>query len=268
MGERASVWMKSSTAEAQERIYLHWGGNHVGDWLMVAEANAKSTDPEICLTAFENAALAAGYKPERESNDQWCDGSNAGNFVVDVSQPDWKVEIESEFGYGLRGESKYHFKHKPFEIPEQPNGYPEADTRTDNHEYRHLFNAVAEGDVRMVRSLLEFGSDPNLQEIASDLRTPLHQCAYTDCAEIAVLLVEAGARLDIKDESGSTAKQIAQSAFGGRSVLEVIERREDYLEAEKRQAALGQIAQQTRPQDTELASPDEVRARRSRGRIM
>lgn len=263
MGERASIRMKAGPTETKECLYLHWGGNHVGEFLLEAEAIANSTNPDDCLTALETAMNNAGYTPEREVIEEiWSDGSNAGNFLVDVSQPNWAVEIESEYGYGLRGESKYHFKHAEFRVPNDPNGRPENDGRTDNHGHHHLMNAVSENDVRMVEGLLEAGADPNQYDQGSK-RYALHQCVYTDNTEVATLLLNHGARLDVVDDRGRTPKDYAENT----DVLEVIEHHEAYLESQRRNQALGEVVQASRS-PSDLASPDEYMARKSRGRAM
>lgn len=267
MGERASIRVKSGTHETLECIYLHWGGNKVGDILMEAEANATSTDPDDCLNEIFNAAQSAGYSPEREViSEGFGDGSNAGNFVIDVSNPAWKVEIESEYGYGLRGESKYHFGLKEFQVPTDPNGYPKDDGRTDNHRTHHLFNAVNENDERMVRALLDAGANPNIQEKNRSLRTPLNQCVYNENGgNIAQMLLSAGADLTLKDDRGDTPKK---NAYGNEEVLAVIEQHEAYLKSKDDRRELSVIAQASRPQDSrpadDLADPEEVMARQSR----
>ena len=265
MGERASVRMKSASGETKECLYLHWGGDVVGPLLMEAEANATSNDPDDCLAELEKVARAVGLTPEREViAERQSDGSNAGHFLVDVTDAHWKVENETEYGYGLRGESKDHFNHKLFEVPQDPNGFPENDGRTDNHESRHLFNAVSEDDDRMVAALLSAGADPNILDQASG-RYPLHQAAYSDDrAGIAQRLIDAGARLDVLNERGETPKQIASAPYASKQVLEVIERQEAFLEAERRKGALEAIASRT----DDLASPEEALSRRSRGRFM
>lgn len=265
MGERASIRVKSGSDETKEAIYLHWGGDHVGEILMAAEANATTTNADDCLTEIYNAAQTIGYSPSRDLLDECGDGSNAGNFLIDVSKPAWKVEIESEYGYGLLGESNYHFGLKEFRVPDDVNGRPEDDGRTDSHEHRHLFNAVKESDTRMVQALLDAGADPNFMESGFEKRTPLHQIAYNDeGGKIAQLLVDAGADLTLKDDQGYTAKQIAAR---NEEVLEVIERREAFLESQRRQGELTKVAQSTRA-GCELASPEEALARRSRGRSL
>lgn len=265
MGERASVRMKSASGETKECLYLHWGGDHVGDFLMEAEAAATSNDPEDCLTVFESVAKAAGYTPEREViADSVSDGSNAGHFLVDVTDAHWKVEIETEYGYGLRGDSRYHFHHKVFEVPEDPNGFPANDGRTDDHKSSHLLNAVEHNDERMVEALLAAGADPNRLDTYSG-RYPLHQAAYSDeNAGIAQMLIAAGARIDVVDKSNRTPKDIASDRFGSPAVVEVIEHHEKYLESQRRMKALGEIASRS----DDLASPDEALSRRSRGRFM
>lgn len=270
MGNRASIRMKGADKEASEGIYLHWGGDSVGTLLMAAEAEATSTDPDQCLTLLENIALQSGLNPSREPLGELGAGTDAGDFVVDVSNPRWKVELVSEYGYGLRGESKYHFNHVEFRVPDDPNGYPEKDGRTYNHTRPHLFNAVSEGDERMVQALLEAGANPNLTMQQNGGNSPLHLAAYNhDGARIARMLIDAGAKLDLVNDRGKTPKDIAQDRFGSKAVLEVIQEQERFLEAQRRREDLSKIASQCRPQDDNLVSPEQaLAARQRRGRMM
>jgi hypothetical protein len=75
---------------------------------------------------------------------------------------------------------------------------PAADARE-----RHLAMALASqfGHLEIVRSLLDAGEDPNrFNPIGGHSHsTPLHQAASSGYTEMARLLVERGARLDIKD---------------------------------------------------------------------
>lgn len=103
--------------------------------------------------------------------------------------------------------------------------------------------------------LLDRGADPNALD--QDGNTPLH---YAPDRDTAVLLLERGADPAIQNKDGQTAEQY-QSAEGDQGVA-------DYLRSTRLRNALGQTASQSRPQDSDLASPDEYLARRNRGRAL
>jgi ankyrin repeat protein len=75
--------------------------------------------------------------------------------------------------------------------------------RTYDEQDRHLSLALASqfGHVEIVRLLLEAGQDPNRYNPpgAQSHSTPLHQAVWAGHESIVRLLVERGARLDIKD---------------------------------------------------------------------
>lgn len=72
-----------------------------------------------------------------------------------------------------------------------------------NADDRHLVLALASqyGYVQVVRLLLDAGEDPNRYNPIGghSHSTPLHQAAYSGSEELVRLLVERGARLDMKD---------------------------------------------------------------------
>lgn len=103
--------------------------------------------------------------------------------------------------------------------------------------------------------LLDRGADPNAKD--QDGNTPLH---YAPDRDTAVLLLERGADPAIQNHDGQTAEHY-QSTEGDQGVA-------DYLRSTRLRDALGQTASQSRPQDSDLASPDEALARRSSGRRM
>ena len=87
---------------------------------------------------------------------------------------------------------------------------------------KDMFWAAIEGDVRCLRSCIEMGEDINsmgqpsktwgyrFEKSSGFKATPLHY-AVSYGRELAVkLLLEHGARLDIKSHSGLTAKDYAQ----------------------------------------------------------
>jgi Ankyrin repeats (3 copies) len=97
-------------------------------------------------------------------------------------------------------------------------------------EDRHVALALAAqfGHVEMVRMLLDAGEDPNrYNHGAHSHSTPLHQAAYYGHDGVVQLLIERGARLDIKDlmYQGTAADW---AYHGGRTELE------EYLRAKMR----------------------------------
>lgn len=71
---------------------------------------------------------------------------------------------------------------------------------TSDSGKRHFALALAAqyGHVEIVRSLLDFGEDPNRYTPLGH-STPLHQAAFAGHMDVVKLLVQRGARLDIKD---------------------------------------------------------------------
>jgi ankyrin repeat protein len=59
--------------------------------------------------------------------------------------------------------------------------------------------AAQYGQVEVLRALLDSGGDPNLYSPGPSHSTPLHQAALAGHLEAAVLLVERGAKLDVRD---------------------------------------------------------------------
>ena len=253
MGDRATVRMVSGDKESQEGIYLHFGGSYIGRILMEAENARAGDDPDACLAAFETAAKRQGWEPHREPKDELL-GSGAeydtGDFVIDVSAPKWRVDTLT--GHGLRGDASYYYDNVPFEVAHDPNG-------VDEYGHHHLFNAVNEGDERLVDALLAAGADPNAIEADQGGKTPLHTSVYTHNPSLAIRLLEAGAQPDIQDRHGKTASDHARASHS--PIAEIIDTWD-------RQRQLSEVAQAARPQ-TDLASPEEALAlRRSRGRCM
>lgn len=100
--------------------------------------------------------------------------------------------------------------------------------------------------------LLDRGADLNAKD--QDGNTPLH---YAPDRDTASLLLEHGADPAIQNRAGQTAEQFRQEG-------EVA----DFLRSTRLRHALGETASQSRPQDSDIASPDEALARRSSGRRM
>ena len=85
-----------------------------------------------------------------------------------------------------------------------PSGLPTANVPTEDERHdRHLALALASqfGQVEIVRLLLGAGEDPNRYNPIGghSHSTPLHQAAAAGNEEMVRLLVERGARLDMKD---------------------------------------------------------------------
>jgi ankyrin repeat protein len=103
---------------------------------------------------------------------------------------------------------------------------PNADSRD-----RHLALALASqfGRVDIVRLLLDAGEDPNRYNPVGghSHTTPLHQAAGAGFFELVRLLVDRGARLDLKDVlwQGTPA---GWARHGGRTEIE------EYLQAQER----------------------------------
>lgn len=67
-----------------------------------------------------------------------------------------------------------------------------------------LVEASRKGNEEIVKLLLENKADVNYQDPANYLRTPLHAAICEDEFDIAVLLIAAGANLNIQDKNGKT----------------------------------------------------------------
>jgi len=69
--------------------------------------------------------------------------------------------------------------------------------------------AVVKGDIKTVEAMIERGARVNEQ---SNGMTPLHYAARYNRPEIAKLLIENGASLEIKSSNGMTAAQVAEAS--------------------------------------------------------
>ena len=67
--------------------------------------------------------------------------------------------------------------------------------------------SIAKGDIETVKKLIELGADVNER---SNGMTPAMYAAKFNRVEILKLLVENGAKLDVKSEKGFTAEKYAQ----------------------------------------------------------
>ncbi|RYZ23864.1 MAG: ankyrin repeat domain-containing protein [Chitinophagaceae bacterium] len=103
------------------------------------------------------------------------------------------------------------------------------------------------GQEKLGRLLLSRGAEPNVRDSYSN--TPLHNVQTVEVAEV---LLEAGADPLLVDE-------------GGYSIMNTSHNK---IRALCQRHQLAKTAQDVRPAESDLADPDEVRARRARGRFM
>ena len=72
-----------------------------------------------------------------------------------------------------------------------------------------FFISIAKGDIETVKKLIELGADVNEK---SNGMTPAMYAAKFNRVDILKLLVENGAKLDVKSEKGLTAEKYAQAS--------------------------------------------------------
>ena len=75
----------------------------------------------------------------------------------------------------------------------------EQDSQTNIHR---LFNAIANRDTELVRTLIVLGTDVGARDDRG--ATPLHYAAFRGQTEIVMVLIDAGTNLEAKDNTGST----------------------------------------------------------------
>jgi hypothetical protein len=71
-----------------------------------------------------------------------------------------------------------------------------------------LFNAVLEGDIKLVEALIHSGANVNLRTLSG--KTPLMAASYKGHPDIAQMLINNGARTNETDIEGNTALSIAR----------------------------------------------------------
>eukprot|EP00967_Tisochrysis_lutea_P100746 scaffold150581_cov31-Tisochrysis_lutea.AAC.1 len=82
-----------------------------------------------------------------------------------------------------------------------------------DHELHPLRRAVASNNVGVVRLLLAAGVSPNLQDRA-DGQTALMSACRRVHPHLVQVLLKAGARLEVRDKEGRTARDHAASGWG------------------------------------------------------
>ena len=90
----------------------------------------------------------------------------------------------------------------------------------DENGYTPLMAACAYGHIDLVRELLRRGADPNRKD--SDGNTPVHHCDYASCLKE---LVEAGAKVSIRNNDGQTALEVKEE--------ELTEAKEEFSDEEE-----------------------------------
>jgi cytohesin len=79
--------------------------------------------------------------------------------------------------------------------------------RVDRYSRTPLHNAIIDGDMRVVRQLLNAGA--NIHAVDGSRRTPLHWAADTGNGAIIQLLIARGAQVDAKDWRGNIPLRLA-----------------------------------------------------------
>ena len=138
-----------------------------------------------------------------ELNDCFLINSYYPNGRDDLSRVDFKLE----YSYEILKIAKELEKNKPVILTGDFNtaaGKPEAGA---------LIEAVRAGKIRNVLTLLRAGADVNEQD--KSLNTPLLWAAYKEQWKIMHLLLESGADLDVRNDQGVAAQDIALSLAQG-----------------------------------------------------
>ena len=95
------------------------------------------------------------------------------------------------------------------------NGKSEKLTITLNKTTTPICQAISKGDIETVKKMLEFGTDVNQQ---SNGMTPLMYAARYNKVEIVKLLLENGAKTNLKDQKGFTALRHAELSSAKESI--------------------------------------------------
>lgn len=83
----------------------------------------------------------------------------------------------------------------------------------------HILVSTDEPPLDIIEVLIKFKAPLNAQHEGGS--TPLHLVAFWGCAPAAKLLVEAGARMDVKNAKGRTALEVA-ALYGNKQVAEYL----------------------------------------------
>lgn len=97
-----------------------------------------------------------------------------------------------------------------------------ADSNGDGSAWTPLAMAVQHGGTETVKALLAGGADPNVGERRSGW-TPLHYAAAARRPQIAVMLLAAGAKADVRNAKDQTPLDLAK-AGGNAATIQVLER--------------------------------------------
>lgn len=116
-----------------------------------------------------------------------------------------------------------------------------------------LHFAAMYGQAEVIQVLVQAGADIQATD-EDDGRSPLHYAARNGNAEATRILIELGADVELEDNFGETPMDLAEG-----ETLKV-------FQSWREKHRLNDIAQSSRPSD--LATPDDYMARKSRGRMM
>jgi ankyrin repeat protein len=90
----------------------------------------------------------------------------------------------------------------------------------DNYNYTPLHLAVREGSVEIARMLIDAGADLDMEDTWGN-KTPLHDAAQNGSVEIARMLIDAGANLNVQDKYGRTPLHWA-ARFGKIEIVKML----------------------------------------------
>ena len=128
---------------------------------------------------------------------------------------------------------------------DQDDQTPDSNVKTDEKRASELIEAAKNGNIEQMKRLLDEGVSPNAlcgankyyerwQEFRSDSWTPLHAAVNTNSEDAAILLIDKGATVNIRDHSGRTPLHIAASNDSQTLISLLLERGADVNATDKR----------------------------------
>lgn len=140
-----------------------------------------------------------------------------------------------------------------------------ANVASVNHEQAtplHFVAHAARNRLELVDLLVQKGA--NIQAPDKDGNTPLHAAARHSNGEMAQALLTHGADPECRNLKGKKPSEVFAKFLPSAGTLDA----KDVFQSYERSKQLAQVALDSRPAGTELASVDECQARRGRGRFM
>ena len=140
-----------------------------------------------------------------------------------------------------------------------------ANVTSVNHEQAtplHFVAHAARNRRELVDHLIQKGA--NIQAPDKDGNTPLHAAARHSNGEMAQALMAHGADPECRNLKGKKPSEVFAKFLPAAGTLDAM----DVFQSYERSKQLAQVALDSRPAETELASVDECQARRGRGRMM